>query len=154
MHKDLKAWTTQPPERTMAEQQRRFDAFRELFNTVRPHQSHGQRPPAKFFEPYPRPYPDRLPELTYADDVIVRRVRTNGEVRWQGMLVYLSGVLAGEPVGFKQVADDWWDVSFGPLLIARWDDRRKYMLRVEAVGKRAPQQGEERVPRPEDVESD
>jgi hypothetical protein len=81
--------------------------------------------------------------------MIVRRVRHNGQVRWQARLVYLSGVLAGEIVGFKQTADGWWDIYFGPLHIARWDDRKKHLLRIEAVGKRAPQQGEERVPRPE-----
>lgn len=154
MHKDLKAWTTRPPERSMTAQQKRFDEFRELFNTVRPHQSHRQRPPAQFFEHYPREFPRRLAELTYADDMIVRRIRSNGQVRWQAQLIYLSGVLAGELVGFKQASQDWWDVYFGPLLIARWDDRRKHILRVEAVGKRAPQQGEERVPRPEGEEFD
>jgi len=81
--------------------------------------------------------------------MIVRRVRHNGQVRWQARLVYLSGVLAGEIVGFKQIADEWWDIYFGPLWIARWDDRKKHLLHVEAVGKRAPQQGEERVSRPE-----
>lgn len=154
MHLDLKEWTTQPPERTMAAQQRRFDEFRELFNTVRPHQAHNQRPPAEFFEPYARPYPSRLPELTYDEQTLVRRVRTNGEVRWQGRLVYLSGVLAGERVGFKRADGEWWDIYFGPLLIARWDDRKKHFLRVEAVGKRTPQPGEECVPRPEGEESD
>ena len=140
MHKDLKAWTTRPPERTLAAQQRRFDEFRELFNFVRPHQSHQQVPPAMFFEGYPRSFPNRLPQLTYADDMVVRRVRNNGEVRWQGRLTYLSGVLAGEPVGFRQAEDDWWDVYFGPLLIARWDDRRKRFLRVQTIGKRPLQE--------------
>ena len=149
MHLDLKEWTTQPPERTLAAQQRRFDAFREMFNNVRPHQAHRQQPPARFFQGYPRAYPARLPELTYPDDMIVRRVRHNGEIRWQGQLVYLSGVLAGEIVGLRGMTDDWWDLYFGPLHIARWDDRKKRLLRVNAVGKRAPQQGEERVPRPE-----
>lgn len=149
MHRDLKEWTTQPSERTLAAQQQRFDRFRELFNTVRPHQAHGQQPPAKFFQHYPREYPRRLPELTYDSTFVVRRVRCNGEIRWQATLVYLSGVLAGEIVGLKQVAEDWWDIYFGPLRIARWDDRKKRVQRVHAVGKRAPQQGEERAPRPE-----
>ena len=149
MHLDLKEWTTQPPERTLAAQQRRFDEFRELFNTVRPHQAHGQHPPKQFFEPYPRQYPTRLPELNYDDTMMVRRVRHNGQVRWQAKLIYLSGVLAGEIVGFKQIADEWWDIYFGPLWIARWDDRKKHVLHVEAVGKRAPQHSEERVPQPE-----
>ncbi len=149
MHRDLKDWTTNPPARTLSGQQRLFDEFRELFNTVRPHQAHGQRPPSAYFQHYPREFPSRLPELTYPDDMIVRRVRHNGQIRWQAGLVYLSGALSGEIVGLRQVNDDWWDVFFGPLRIARWDDRKKRFLRIEAVGKRTPQQGEERVPRPE-----
>lgn len=154
MHRDLKEWTTQPAERTLGGQQQRFDTFRELFNTVRPHQAHGQRPPATFFEPYQRQYPSRLPELTYDDLMVVRRVRSNGEIRWHGELLYLSGVLAGEIVGLKQADDDWWDIYFGPLRIARWDARKKHVLRVQAVGKRSSQQGEKSVPRPESGESE
>jgi putative transposase len=154
MHLDLKEWTAQPSGRNLREQQKRFDEFRDVFNNVRPHQSHGQRPPASFFVPFRRQYPSRLPEIVYDDSFILRRVRHSGEIRWKGYLVYLSGVLAGEIVGLKQVADEWWDIYFGPLHIARWDDRKKHILRVEAVGQRASHQGEKRVDRPDGGESD
>jgi hypothetical protein len=31
---------------------------------------------------------------------MVRRVRTNGEVKWAGELLYISEALCGQPVGF------------------------------------------------------
>jgi transposase InsO family protein len=49
MHKDLKAETTIPPAATRAAQQRRFNRFRSDFNEVRPHEAHGQRPPASVY---------------------------------------------------------------------------------------------------------
>ena len=42
----LKAQTTRPPEKTLKEQQERFDRFRNEFNTERPHESLGQKRPA------------------------------------------------------------------------------------------------------------
>lgn len=136
MHRDLKEWTAQPPAPTLARQQKRFDEFRELFNHIRPHESHGQKPPSSFFKPYGRPYPRRLPQIEYADHMVVRRVRHNGEIRWKGQLVYVGGVLAGEHVALRKAEDDWQDMYFGPLLIARWDERKKRLIKVEQVGRR------------------
>src|SRR5207247_594141 len=43
MHKTLKAETARPPRRTLATQQRRFDWFRDRYNTERPHEALGRR---------------------------------------------------------------------------------------------------------------
>jgi hypothetical protein len=40
MHRTLKAETTRPPARTRRAQQRKFDRFREAFNSQRPHEAH------------------------------------------------------------------------------------------------------------------
>lgn len=137
MHKDLKEWTTEPPARTLTGQQKRFDEFRDVFNNIRPHEAHGQKPPASFFKPYGRPYPRRLPPIEYGEDMRIRRVRHNGEIRWAGHLVYVGGVLAGEYVAMRKAADDWQDLYFGPLLIARWDERKKRLIRVEQTSRRS-----------------
>ena len=60
MHKDLKAEATIPPAGNRCAQQRRFNAFRADFNEVRPHEAHGQRPPASVYEPSTRPLPAKL----------------------------------------------------------------------------------------------
>jgi len=138
MHRTLKEWTACPARRTMAAQQRSFEEFRIEYNTVRPHQSLGQRRPMDSVRDYRRQYPNRLPELEYAADMVVRRVRSNGEIRWHGGLLYLSGVLAGERVGLRAVGDGWFDVYFGSVLIGRLDQRRNTVLGIEAVAGRAP----------------
>ena len=66
-----------------------------------------------------------LREPDYPLDHEVRRVRSNGEIKWRGALVYLNCALAGEPVGLAESAAGW-AVSFGPValgVIAHGDDR-------------------------------
>jgi len=149
MHRTLKEKTAMPPAHTMRGQQRRFDAFREHYNQIRPHQALGQKPPAKFVKPYARPYPRRIPDLEYPGYFQVRSVRSNGQVKWQGQLVFLSEVLTGERVGFEQLTDERWAIYFGPVVLAHWDDRNKRVTRIEAVGDRTPQPDEECDPRPD-----
>ena len=47
----------------------------------------------------------------------MRQVRHNGEIRWRGHLLYVSEVLAQEPVGFTPIGETTWAVhdSFHPL---------------------------------------
>ena len=65
MHKTLKAETARPPRRTLAAQQRRFDWFRQRYNTERPHEALGQRLPARLYHASPRPCPTTLLPITY-----------------------------------------------------------------------------------------
>ena len=46
MHRTLKAETTRPPALTRLGQQRKFEAFRHVYNHERPHEALGQQPPA------------------------------------------------------------------------------------------------------------
>lgn len=123
MHRTLKAETTRPPAADLAAQQICFNAFRKEFNDERPHEALDQRPPAEFYEPSPRSYPDPVPQVEYPGHFEVRRVRHDGQIKWQGRYLFLSGVLAGEPVGLEEVDDGIWSVHFGPRLLARYDQR-------------------------------
>ena len=117
MHRSLKEAVMRPPARTLAAQQRRFDAFMEEFNGQRSHEALGRQTPASVHQPSPRPYPERLPEVEYPSGVTVRRVRRTGEFKWRGQLIYLSTVLAKEPIGLVPCDNDRWEIrySFHPL---------------------------------------
>ena len=117
MHRSLKEAVMRPPARTLAAQQRRFDAFVEEFNWQRSHEALGRQTPASVHQPSPRPYPERLPEVEYPSGVTVRRVRRTGEFKWRGQLIYLSTVLAKEPIGLFPCDNDRWEIrySFHPL---------------------------------------
>lgn len=117
LHRSLKEATADPPRSDIKEQQRLFDQFVKEYNFERPHEALGQKRPASFYQPSLRPYPVKVPEVEYHSNVIVRRVRHNGEIRWKGEIIYLSEALAGEPVALKQREEHLWEIrySFHPL---------------------------------------
>jgi putative transposase len=96
-----------PPATDRVEQLRRFDAFRRDYNEERPHQALQQLTPASFYAPSPRPMPDRLPQPQYPSAFSVRRVRSNGQIKWRGGLIGLSTALVGEPVALEEVEHGW-----------------------------------------------
>ena len=122
-HLTLKQETASPPARSLKAQIERFEAFQHSYNHDRPHEALGQRPPIRRYRRSPRRWDGRLREPEYAGDVRVRRVRSNGEVKWKGELVFLSETLSGEPVGFRAIEADRWAVWYGPIRIASIDHR-------------------------------
>lgn len=113
MHRTLKHDTAKPPAATLAEQQVRFDEFRRIFNTERPHEALDMQYPASLYRPSPRRYPCALREPTYGEECVVRRVRSNGEIKWAGELIFVSQVLVGERVAIERTDDGNWRVSYG-----------------------------------------
>jgi len=112
MHRTLKEETASPPRSNSVQQQMAFESFRREFNFERPHEALGQTPPASTYEPSERRYNGRVPKVEYDDDVIVRQVRHNGEIKWKGHLIYVSDALAGEPVALEQIDEHLWDIRF------------------------------------------
>lgn len=121
MHRTLKAECATPPASNRTAQQRRLDEFRAEFNYQRPHEALGQTPPVQHYQPSPRPYPARLQDPVYPDDCELRRVRHNGQLRWEGELVFLSEALCGEVVGLCENPDGDQEVYFGPLHLGTID---------------------------------
>jgi transposase InsO family protein len=125
MHLTLLQDAATPPAKTLREQLDRFRAFQRLYNDERPHQALGDATPADHYQVSLRRWDGVLREPDYPLDHEVRRVRSNGEIKWRGALVYLNCALAGEPVGLAESAAGW-AVSFGPValgVIAHGDDR-------------------------------
>jgi hypothetical protein len=107
MHCTLKQATMRPTAATAAAQQQRCDAFRLDYNTVRPHQALGQVPPASLYVPSHMPYPERLCDMQYPPLTEVRRVRSNGQIKWRGALAFVSEALVSELVGITEDKDAW-----------------------------------------------
>jgi putative transposase len=108
VHRTLKQETATPPADNVPAQQQRFDEFRIVYNNERPHEALGQRTPASLYQPAPRPYPERLEDPSYGGDVAVRRVRSTGQIKWAGELIFVGEALIGEPVGVVETkAGDW-----------------------------------------------
>jgi transposase InsO family protein len=103
MHRTLKAQTSTPPAADAAEQQARFDRFREHYNKERPHEALGQRPPAEAYTPSHRSMPDPAQDPWYDANHQTRRVRSTGEIKWQGQSVFVSEALVDQLVGVAEL---------------------------------------------------
>jgi putative transposase len=99
MHLTLKQHTCVPVARDLKAQQRELEQFRLYYNTDRPHEALGQVTPASRYHRSARPYPPRLPELRYPAEFELRRVRSNGTIKWHGRSIYISQTLSGELIG-------------------------------------------------------
>lgn len=99
MHRTLKAETARPPAHHPGQQQVRFNIFRASYNEERPHEALGQTPPASHWRPPRRHLPSRIDEPWYDPDHEMRRVRTDGSIKWRGEHVFIGEALAAEPVG-------------------------------------------------------
>jgi hypothetical protein len=124
MHRTLDAEATKRPEAQARTQQRRFDAFRAEYDTERPHEALGQATPASRYTASTHSYPERPPELEYPAHREVRRVSRNGGIRWHNAWVNISHVLAEEYVAVEEIDDGIRSVTFGPLVLGRFDKRR------------------------------
>jgi transposase InsO family protein len=128
MHRTLKSATTQPPAADLRRQQRCFDRWRQEFNHDRPHEALGQRPPSAVYTASVRSLPDRLPEVTYPADYVVRQVRQNGSIKWHSRLIFVCTSLVGEPIGLQQIDDQRWRVYFAQEPIGTFDEHLKKVL--------------------------
>jgi transposase InsO family protein len=126
MHRTLKEDALQPPAPTPKAQQKRFDDYRRTFNHERPHQALGDRTPASIYVASERPYPSRLREPEYGRDHQVRRVRSNGEIKWRGERLFIGEAFVGEPVGIRPDADGDDVVTFAawPLGRIEWKSKK------------------------------
>ncbi len=126
LHRTLKQETATPAKANRTRQRRAFDCFRHSYNVERPHEALGQRPPDLLYTPSLRPYPaPSISSPQYGAEVTVRRVRSNGQIKWNGDLIYVSQSLKGEPVGLVQQDDRTWSIQFGPLVIGVLNDHAK-----------------------------
>ena len=123
MHLTLRRETADPPAATLRAQHVRFRAFQTSYNDERPHAALGNATPAERYAPSARPWDGRLRSPEPPPDAMVRRVRRNGDIKWQGGTLYLSQALTGEPVSLFETEDGSWTVHYGPVLLGLIDRR-------------------------------
>ena len=133
MHQTLKQETAIPPERNLRRQQMAFLRFQQEYNQIRPHEALQYETPASRYVGSERRYPAKLPGLEYPEGAHLRRVSHQGNVRLDGVRMFVSALLAWEVVGLLELEQDpdWLEVYYGPLMIGWMDVKR---LRLVPVG--------------------
>ena len=141
LHRTLKQETMSPPAPNSEAQQQSCDKFRVEYNTLRPHQALGQIPPAAVYKYSPRMYPDQIEGPEYPSLTEIRRVRSNGQIKWHGELVFVSEALVGEQVGIREEKDSWM-VFFGPIPLGVLRPKKKALEHLPSVLLNSQQAGE------------
>ena len=130
MHRTLKDHLA-PVCANLAAQQRALERFRMHYNEERPHESLSGISPAMRHWRSERAYPARVPEPQYGPEVHVRRVRSNGQIKWHAQHLFISEALIAEPVGLQQIDDARWQLLFCNMRLGIIDER---LGRVERLG--------------------
>jgi hypothetical protein len=104
--------------------QKRFDEWRIVYNTERPHEALNMEVPASRYYTSNRFYQEKLSEIVYSPDDIVRKVIVNGLVSYRGKRHRVGKAFEGEYVGLRPtVVDGVMDVFFCNQKIAQVDLR-------------------------------
>lgn len=108
MHRTLKAEACQKPASHLLAQQDRFDTFKTIYNTQRPHEALHQETPASWYHQSDRPFPTIVSDCEYPNHTLTRRVDSSGRISLNGnRMIRISKVFAGELLGLKDYNDSW-----------------------------------------------
>ena len=116
-HRVYKAEALRPPARSPRAQQRRNRQWQRHYNTQRPHEALGQRPPALFYRTSPRRYRPLPKTFAYPKSWKVYRVGHKGTIRWRGRVRLLSRILAHERVALRPTSPSTADVYLEKILL-------------------------------------
>jgi transposase InsO family protein len=85
----------------LGECQCRFDAWRVVYNTQRPHQALDLAIPAAYYRPSPRAFPETVEPFDYGPGAIVRRVDGGGWLSFKNRPVKLGRAFAHRRVALR-----------------------------------------------------
>lgn len=91
--------------RANPEDQAWLDAFRQEYNTVRPHQGLQMATPASLWKPSTRTFPEALQDWEYPPEASCYRLAAQGQLNWRGRRWEISGALRHQVVGIELVEE-------------------------------------------------
>jgi transposase InsO family protein len=104
--------------------QRRFDDWRAVYNTQRPHEAIALATPVSRYRPSWRRFPERIEAFDYGPGAILRRVDQDGWLSFHNRPLKLGRAFVGRKVALRPaVQDGCFDVSFCGHKIAVFDLR-------------------------------
>jgi Transposase and inactivated derivatives len=104
--------------------QREFDRWRPVYNSQRPHEALDLAVPLSRYKPSQRSYPEQLPALEYDVGVEVRRVNSQGWIKYRGQVCPVGTGFAGQQVAVRPTSiDGVIEILFGAHTIKTVDLR-------------------------------
>jgi transposase InsO family protein len=83
-----------------------LEAWRPIYNTIRPHEALGDQPPVRHWQPSARPRPERIPEVVYPAGALLRTVCPVGTIRYHRCRIMVGRGLAGERIRIEESAHE------------------------------------------------
>jgi len=120
-HRILKAETTRPPAGNRSLQAARTTRWLRHYNQERPHEALQQQPPARHYYHSRRRYRGSQPPR-YPKAWLTRRVRRQGEIRWQGRIRFVGAAFAGHYIALKRQRRGVWRVYYYHVLLGELHD--------------------------------
>jgi transposase InsO family protein len=130
MHRDIAVELARCVQSDLSAQQAAFDQWREEFNWERPHEALGGRSPGEVYRNSPRPWSLGPRTITYGPGFFPRQVSSAGALRWDRQQIFISGALAGWPVGLRHQDLDHLEVWFRHLLLGHLEVSSARFLRA------------------------
>lgn len=115
---------------SLSEQRVWCNGWRNEFNQEKPHEAHGQVPPAKIWVPSPRSWDGKVPEVNYPEGARLYKVGEKGDLSLNGR-TFLSSALRGEYVRFLEVDDGVDVILFDRVILAYYDRAEKSIIRID-----------------------
>jgi hypothetical protein len=94
--------------------------------------------PAEVYQPSSRPLPSKISPPDYPAHFEVRKVSTNGGIRWNAAWVNVSHLLGGKYVALEEIAPGTWAVYFGPLSLGWLHTEKEAILDHDGSSSRNP----------------
>ncbi len=82
--------------------QKRFDAWREKYNCVRPHEAINFKTPAELYTPSVRAYPEKIKPYEYNQSDMKRKVQKKGEISFKNKEIKVGRAFIGDYVAVRE----------------------------------------------------
>lgn len=95
--------------------QQRFDQWRHIYNTVRPHESLDMQTPLSRYRSSERSFPETLPEVEsyYAPGDVLRKVADKGEISFRGCQFLAGRAFTGQRVALRPTEEEAkWEIFY------------------------------------------
>jgi len=119
MHRDMKKELQGQIDGTLGEHQNVFTEWRNIFNTVRPHEALGMKVPVEIYKKSERKFLDEHLELRYGKGFKTRYVNDRGYINWDNKRVFIGNPFNGYHVGLKEYVDAPMEVWFANIMLGK-----------------------------------
>ena len=103
--------------------QKNFDSWRTEYNFERPHEGIGMETPFNRYHYSERKYVEKLPEIEYRENDIIRNVDAAGKISYQNRKIVIGQAFRYLPVALRTTDDIKYSVYFCHLKLLTIDMR-------------------------------